>query len=55
MRKDSEGVDLAILEDLGEHAESYLRSKYPQEVAEEILSRIRKTLEHEDSDLQAMR
>ena len=44
MRKDSEGVDLAILEDLGEHAESYLRSKYPQEVAEEILSRIENAL-----------
>lgn len=37
MRKDSESVDLAILEDLGEHAESYVRSKYAPEVAEEIL------------------
>lgn len=43
MRKDSEGIDLAIiLEDLGEHAESYLRSKYAPEVAEEILSIVEK-------------
>lgn len=37
MRKDSESVDLAIIEDLGQHAESYLRSKYAPEVAEEII------------------
>lgn len=37
MRKDSEGIDLAILEDLGNDAESYVRSKFAPEVAETIL------------------